>query len=78
MTDTISPACGTYLGAPQACDVEAVALIEAGERYNAQPVETSTPTPAVLALVVALGVSCVLLSFPSRRNGRRDTYRKGH
>lgn len=77
MTDRISPLCGTYLDAPQACNVEAVAAVEAGARhFDTAPADTPTPPLAVLALVLALGVSCVVLSIPTRRNGRRVTTRR--
>jgi len=79
MEDRISPICGTFLGEPQACSVEAVATVQAGARHFAEgPRDSSSSTPAVLALVLALGVACVVLSMPTRRNGRRVTYRKGH
>lgn len=70
MNETISPICGTYLGEPQMCNVEAVAAVEAG-RQHFDTRHADTPTPAVLALVLALGVACVVLSMPTRRNGRR-------
>lgn len=74
MEDRISPICGTFLGEPQACRVEAVATVEAGARHFAEsPRDSLSSTPAVLALVLALGVACVVLSMPTRRNGRRVT-----
>lgn len=70
MTDSISPICGTYLGAPQTCNVEAVTAVATGTRATSTG-ETYTPTPSVLALVFVLACACVVMSIPTRRNGRR-------
>jgi len=79
MTDTISPACGTFLGEAQACEVAAVVAVETGARYfDARPAETTSPPILVLSLVVTLGACFLLLSKVTRRNGRRVIYRKGH
>lgn len=80
MSDRISPICGTFLGEPQACHVETVAAVEAGARHFTEHAAgtSSSPTGAVVALVLVLGVACVVMSMPTRRNGRRVTYRKGH
>jgi len=74
MADTISPACGTFLGDAQACEVAAVVGVETGARYfDARPAETPSPTLLVLALAFTLGACFLLLSNVTRRNGRRVT-----
>lgn len=70
---TPSPACGQFLDMPTACDAEAVATVASGSAYfdRQAPADAPTPPAAVLALVLVLGLASVLLSIPTRRNGRR-------
>ena len=74
MSDTISPACGTFLGDAQACEVAAVVAVETGARYfDTRPAETTSPTLLVVALTFTLGACFLVMSNLTRRNGRRVT-----
>jgi hypothetical protein len=63
---------------PQAC-AEIIGGNVGREHFDAMQAQPyATPTASVVALVVVLGLACLVLSIPTRRNGRRVTYRKGH
>lgn len=75
-----SPICGNYVGTPNGCNVEAVETQASGAAFYEAHAQDQAPTPtaAVVALVLVLGLACVVMSIPSRRMGRRVTNRKGH
>jgi len=61
---------------PEAC-AEIIAGVVGRAHFDASQREPyTTPTASVFVLVLVLGVACVVLSMPTRRNGRRVTNRK--
>jgi hypothetical protein len=68
---TVNPICGTYYGEPQACEVEAVALVATGDAFT-RGEKYDTPPKWIGGLLIVAALGFVVLSTMTRRNGRRD------